>query len=153
MGLVAEIVFFSLYALLRCVLAFSEEDDNQITENNNWLQSLEAQTDFPSVLVNWLNTTEDEEEGGFDFNEDGDLFVEESFISPGMTNGTAKGKGRTCYLLFGFRVEEESTRRFFFKNWKEVFKSNEFTTMTRTLFSYVNYPLSKYQAKQMIPTG
>ena len=24
-------------------------------------------------------------------------------------------------------------------------KSNEFTTMTRTLFSYVNYPLSKYQ--------
>ena len=119
-GGVAEIVFFSLYALLRCVLAFSEEDEKQITENDNWLQSLEAQTDFPSVLVNWLNSTEDEEEEGFDFNEDGDLFVEESFIAPGMTNGTAKGKGRTCYLLFGFRVEEESTQRFFFKNWKEV---------------------------------
>ena len=91
-----------------------------MAENHNWLQSLEAQTDFPSVLVNWLNTTEDEEEEGFDFNEDGDLFVEESFIAPGMTNGIAKGKGRTCYLLFGFRVEEESTQRFFFKNWKEV---------------------------------
>ena len=117
MGLVAEIVFFR--PILRCVLAFSEEDDNQITENDNWLQSLEAQTDFPSVLVNWLNTTEDEEER-LDFNGDGDLFVEESFIAPGMTNGTAKGKGRTCYLLFGFRVEEESTQWFFFKNWKEV---------------------------------
>ena len=116
-GLSQRLFFFR--PILRCVLAFSEEDDNQITENDNWLQSLEAQTDFPSVLVNWLNTSEDEEEG-FDFNEDGDLFVEESFISSGMTNGTAKGKGRTCYLLFGFRVEEESTQRFFFKNWKEV---------------------------------
>ena len=112
---------FSFRSVLRCVLAFvEEEDDKQMAKNNNWLQSLEAQTDFPSVLVNWLNTTEDEEEEGFDFNEDGDLFVEESFIAPGMTNGSAKEKGRTCYLLFGFRVEEESTQRFFFKNWKEV---------------------------------
>ena len=126
---------FSFRHILRCVLAFAEEeDDNQITENNNWLQSLEAQTDFPSVLVNWLNTSEHEkEEERLDFNEDGDLFVEESFIAPGMTDGTTKQKGRTCYLLFGFRVEEERTQRFFFKNWKEVLSSIKFSTVTLTL--------------------
>ena len=123
-----------------------------MAENHNWLQSLEAQTDFPSVLVNWLNTTEDEEEG-FDFNEDGDLFVEESFIAPGMTNGIAKGKGRTCYLLFGFRVEEEGTQRFFLKNWKEVLSSFEFSTVTLALSFCVIFPLFKYPDKQIIPIG
>ena len=144
---------FSFRHILRCVLAFAEEeDDNQMAESNNWLQSLEAQTDFPSVLVNWLNTSEDEEEERLDFNEDGDLFVEESFIAPGMTDGTTKQKGRTCYLLFGFRVEEERTQRFFLKNWKEV-KSNEFSKMTLTLSFYVIFPLLKYPDKQMIPIG
>jgi len=105
----------------RCVLSFGNYKDDNTSNNNNRLESLEAQTDFPSVLVNWLKSnketaTDDEEQN---------IFVEESFIvsqtrEEGEEEGVVEQKNRTCFLLFGFRVEDERTRRFFLKNWKEV---------------------------------
>ena len=102
------------------------EDDKTSNNNNNWLESLEAQTDFPSVLVDWLKSNErtatDEEEEN--------IFVEESFIVSQIRGeeeeeeGVAERKNRTCFLLFGFRVGDERTRRFFLKNWKEVRRSH-----------------------------
>ena len=106
-------------------MSFGNYKDNNTSNNNNWLESLEAQTDFPSVLVNWLKSnketaTDDEEEN---------IFVEESFIVPQIRGeeeeeGVVERKNRTCFLLFGFRVEDERTRRFFLKNWKEVRRSH-----------------------------
>ena len=106
-------------------MSFGNYKDDNTSNNNNWLESLEAQTDFPSVLVNWLksnkeNATDDEEEN---------IFVEESFIVSQIREeeeeeGVVERKSRTCFLLFGFRVEDERTRRFFLKNWKEVKRSH-----------------------------
>ena len=106
-------------------MSFGNYKDDNTSNNNNRLESLEAQTDFPSVLVNWLKSnketaTDDEEQN---------IFVEESFIvsqtrEEGEEEGVVEQKNRTCFLLFGFRVEDERTRRFFLKNWKEVRKSH-----------------------------
>ena len=107
------------------MLSFGNYKDDNTSNNNNRLESLEAQTDFPSVLVNWLKSnketaTDDEEQN---------IFVEESFIvsqtrEEGEEEGVVEQKNRTCFLLFGFRVEDERTRRFFLKNWKEVRRSH-----------------------------
>ena len=57
-------------------MSFGDNEDDNIINNDNWLESLEAQTDFPSVLVDWMDlnkenaTNEDEE----------NIFVEKSFI-------------------------------------------------------------------------
>merc|ERR1712130_89324 len=53
------------------------------------------------------------------------IFVEKSFIVSEVGGeeeevGVLERNNRTCFLLFGFRVEDERTRRFFLKNWKEV---------------------------------
>ena len=87
------------------------EDDNR---SKNWLESLEAETNFPSVFVDWL--------GGNEETAEEDIFVEESFIVPKIIieEEEVERRKRTCFLLFGFRVEDERTRRFFLKNWKEV---------------------------------
>ena len=108
------------------MLSFGKyEDDKTSNNNNNWLESLEAQSDFPSVLVDWLksnkDTAMDEEEEN--------IFVEESFIVSQIRGeeeeeGVVERKNRTCFLLFGFRVGDERTRRFFLKNWKEVRRSH-----------------------------
>ena len=80
------------------------------------MQSLEAETAFPSVLLEWLDGNEETAEEN--------IFIEESFIVPKvMGEGEeeeVERRNRTCFLLFGFRVEDERTRRFFLKNWKEV---------------------------------
>ena len=57
-------------------MSFGNYKDDNTSNNNNRLESLEAKTDFPSVLVNWLKSnketaTDDEEQN---------IFVEESFI-------------------------------------------------------------------------
>ena len=104
-------------------MSFGDNEDDNIINNDNWLESLEAQTDFPSVLVDWLDfnkenaTNEDEE----------NIFVEKSFIVSEVGGEEEEVRvlernNRTCFLLFGFRVEDERTRRFFLKNWKEVKK-------------------------------
>ena len=88
------------------------EDDNR---SKNWLESLEAESDFPSVLVDWLDGNQETAEEN--------VFIEESFIVPKFVGEEEEGverRNRTCFLLFGFRVEDERTRRFFLKNWKEV---------------------------------
>lgn len=99
----------------RCILSFGDsEEDNR---SKDWLQSLEAETAFPSVLLEWLDGNEETAEEN--------IFIEESFIVPkvmGEEEGeeAVERRNRTCFLLFGFRVEDERTRRFFLKNWKEV---------------------------------
>ena len=59
-------------------MSFGDNEDDNIINNNNWLESLEAQTDFPSVLVDWLdfnkeNATNNEDEEN--------IFVEKSFMN------------------------------------------------------------------------
>ena len=105
----------SLLTFCRCILSFGDsEEDNR---SKDWLQSLEAETAFPSVLLEWLDGNEETAEEN--------IFIEESFIVPkvmGEEEGeeAVERRNRTCFLLFGFRVEDERTRRFFLKNWKEV---------------------------------
>ena len=104
----------SLLTFCRCILSFGDsEEDNR---SKDWLQSLEAETAFPSVLLEWLDGNEETAEEN--------IFIEESFIVPKvMGEGEeeeVERRKRTCFLLFGFRVEDERTRRFFLKNWKEV---------------------------------
>ena len=105
----------SLLTFCRCILSFGDsEEDNR---SKDWLQSLEAETAFPSVLLEWLDGNEETAEEN--------IFIEESFIVPkvmGEEEGeeAVERRNRTCFLLFGFRVEDERTRRFFLRNWKEV---------------------------------
>ena len=124
MGFCQQQLKYPLEHYCRCVLSFGDNEDDNIINNDNWLESLEAQTDFPSVLVDWLDfnkenaTNEDEE----------NIFVEKSFIVSEVGGEEEEVRvlernNRTCFLLFGFRVEDERTRRFFLKNWKEVKKS------------------------------
>ena len=62
--------------------------------------------------------------------EEENIFVEESFIVSQIRGeeedeeGVVEQTNRTCFLLFGFRVKDERTRRFFLKNWKEVRRSH-----------------------------
>ena len=52
-----EHVAVFLYIFCRCILSFGDcEDDNR---SKNWLESLEAETNFPSVLVEWLDANEE----------------------------------------------------------------------------------------------
>ena len=92
------------------------EDDNR---SKNWFESLEAETEFPSVLVDWLDGNQETAEEN--------IFVEESFIVAKITGEEEEvevgRRSKTCFLLLGFRVEDERTRRFFLNNWKEVLVS------------------------------
>ena len=102
-------------------MSFGYFKDDNTSKSNCWLESLETQINFPSVLVKWLDHNEETWKDGEGDCEEGNIFIEESFIiSEIMAAEDVERRNKTCFLLFGFRVNDERTRRFFMKNWKEV---------------------------------
>ena len=61
-------------------MSFGYFKDDNTSNSNCWLESLETQINFPSVLVKWLDHNEETWKDDKGDCEEGNIFIEESFI-------------------------------------------------------------------------
>ena len=72
------------------------------------LESMERRVAFPTVTLAW---NQEEDEGRVC-----PVYKETSYI----VSRESEALGSPCFILFGFKVEEEQTRRYFLRHWKQL---------------------------------
>jgi len=118
-----------------CYVSFSSQNSwSQYTENE-MLESLETTAQFPSLLLQWSPTGVNGLKTELQREKSKAAYYEIRYI----VSGTRQEVGPKCFLIFGFKIQEGNSGRYFEDNWKEV------SGLARVLLflSYEKYKLNR----------